>query len=279
LLTGNGSATVYYSTSAFTLSACTTNAATTGVGVANTNVDYNFAGMQSGGTNNSWARLVSAGIRIRYTGTELNRGGSVFALEEPDHQSLATYTISNMQAFGNCHEEPADREWHSIVSSGPTAPGEFEFVQALNSTGTTAGVWGMPGQYAKAPPFLLLAVQGAAGNTFDYEYYQNWEYIGPNVQGKLPGESDDAGLSLAVGALRSTNDGQIDKKHPIYRSPKMAEKVIQDYASENTSGWVTTVADVAQTAGGALLAAPNPLAKIAGGALTAGSAVFSALFK
>jgi hypothetical protein len=173
-----------------------------------------------------------------------------------------------------------DRQWHSICSSGPVAPGEYEYLTSasLNSLGTTLGLAGVPGQFTKEPAFLLIAFTGTAGNTFDFEYYQNWEFIGSGIDGKVLSEVDEVGLSTTMGALRNHNDGQIDKSHPIYKSPAIAQKLVENYAARSTSGWVSTVGGVAQAAGGALLAAPNPLAQIAGAALSIGGSVFSKLF-
>jgi len=275
----NMSASVAYSIGTYAGTTFQYNTGTTGVTQLANNSDVNVAaGIQ--------ARLVSAGLRIRYKGTELNRGGRIVALEEPDHAGLAGQSLSQLLAYQNGHEFPVTENWVSISTSGPVTPGEYDFLP-LNSNNTVTGTTSGTGVSAQPNMYLGFAVEAAAaGQNFDFEAYENWEFIGSAIRGKSYNEADDGGVSAVIGAYRSHNDAQLDSRHPAvpqiaFRgNDKMPSQpaLVEQYAAHNTSGWVTEVQGVAETVGGALLAAPNPYAKAAGAVLSLGSKIGGAIY-
>ena len=131
-------------------------------------------------TNFPWAqgsvpvRLVANGLRIRYTGTELNRGGSVVVA------SAATWTdnfqgntFSQIANRSNATMYPVNRQW---------IQGSYRAVMAdLANTNT-----GNTGEYvttnydltaANTNGKLVMAITGEAGNTFEYEWVAYYEAI------------------------------------------------------------------------------------------------------
>lgn len=249
------------------------NTTVAGVVQTNFNSEYTAASFAtSGSVQGHKARLVSCGIRIRYRGTELNRGGRYLCLEEPDHASVLGLDPAGCLAYENCHEFPIkDGSWTSVCSGGPVAPGEYDFLDANANNSSTGG--GSTGLYAKPFPYLAIAFESTSGNLFDVEVYANWEVIGPNIRGKTYNEADDVGTSTVLGSFRSFNDSQLDSGHPAVPNKNLSgamvratplQPIVERYAQENSSGWVTQVSGIASTMGGALASMPNPYAKVGG---------------
>lgn len=219
------------------------NPATAGVIPLNHNGEYSTSAFSSAGVQ---ARLVSMGFRLRYAGTELNRGGRVMLYEDPDHSDWST-GASNSVIMGNekAKEHKIGEDWITLCTSGPVVPSEFDYVPYPNTPngGTT-----------KAHYLLATIDSAAVGSTYDVEFYWNWEITGILARGKTPSDSDDLGFSVAVGALRSQNDGQLDSLHPVMAKDSLQKSkaafsaLVQRYATKNTSGWVTKAVNLANRA-------------------------------
>jgi hypothetical protein len=157
-----------------------------------------------GGLGMMQYRMVGGGIRIKYTGTELNRSGMVFHLEEPNHGSLTSPTaiVANIEAYDCCLKTPVQRNWHTVVTH-PVHRNEIDY--AFQVPGTTPAV---PGN----ANMIGLIVTSLPGNTFDVEYYALFELTGSSVRGKTPSDVDrtgmDAVLSTTQGNLKSGYVGE-----------------------------------------------------------------------
>lgn len=214
------------------------NPATAGVVGNNHNGDYASAAFTSGTLQ---ARLVSMGLRVRYAGTELNRGGRVVLLEDPEHGTTSAYSLGTLLSYEKAKEHKVGSDWITLCDSGPVMPEEYDY------KGTSTVPLG-----TSAPLHYLAAyIHSAAVNTpFDVEFYWNWEYIGTAARGKSMSEADDAGVGVVLGAIKSVNDNQLDSKHPLVQvsssrngAPNAAASaaalggIVQRYAAKNTSGW------------------------------------------
>lgn len=228
-----------------------TTIVTSGAGVvaASPNSDYTSASFSSQALQ--W-RPVGCGIRIRYTGTELARGGTVYALEQPDHLSLATLNASDLLKYDACHRFPVDRQWTEVCY----APISMTEVEYTNSAALLSG-----------DPILglLVAAPSTTSITFDYEYYIHVELVGRAARGKTPSHSDETGFGTVLGAVREHNDGQIDRAatfHEGRRRPLSQHrgflKTLGDYAKKTVSGFLTKVPGLIKEAG-PLLAATAPM--------------------
>jgi hypothetical protein len=141
----------------------------TGTGVADQHYNGEFASiqLQDGEVN---TRLVSTGLRARYTGTNLNMGGVYTGLEEPDHRSLLGKGLSEVRAYDKAFSSPVDRNWFEVTYQ-PVTSEEYNF---HNSSFANAS-----GEH-----FMVICVTGTPGNTFDLEAWINVEYTGPQARGK-----------------------------------------------------------------------------------------------
>jgi hypothetical protein len=70
------------------------------------------------------SRLVGSGIRIRYIGTELNKGGVIIPFEHPQHETMVGMSADDALAYPNVHPIQVDRGWHTIVWNAVTATDE-----------------------------------------------------------------------------------------------------------------------------------------------------------
>lgn len=236
-----GTAAAYYSDSTYIGAAATgvpvLNPATAGVIAVNTNSPYASAnfGQAPGKVQ---CRLVSSGIRVRYAGTKMNEGGRMLLLEDPDHfgDPNVSYPVATMLANEKAKEHKVSTEWTSLCSTGPVTPDEYDFFPDHRSP---SGVSYFP---------LRLIIQSTAGNIFDWEIYENWEFAGSIVRGKTYSEADDLGVSVVLGAIKNHNDSQLDSRHPLIASttskssgnssPQVLGQIVQQYAAKNASGWI-----------------------------------------
>lgn len=113
-------------------------------------------------------RLVALGVRIRYAGSELNRGGSITIVQDPDHNSLDGQTPAQLLQYSEATRVPFTQEW-TYLTYAPVRRSEFEF-----------GDSSVPIHYCMAM-WINAAV---AGSPFEYEIYQIGEYNGSMVRGK-----------------------------------------------------------------------------------------------
>lgn len=215
--------------------------ATAGVLALNHNGDYQIGAF---GAQAIQARLVSMGMRVRYASTELNRGGRVILLEDPEHADYSPgASQSNILGNEKAKEHKVGTDWITLCQTGPVQPNEYDYVPNAYT----------PALSGTVPNFYMLAVlQSTAGNIFDVEFFWNFEVAGRNVRGKTASEADDMGVGVVLGAIKSVNDNQLDSKHPILQiqsksgSPAATQQVVsslvQKYAAKNTSGWVTKAA-------------------------------------
>lgn len=239
-----GTASGYVSSAAFTGGASAPipvlNTATAGVIAVNHNSDYLTS---SFGAQNTLAqmRLVSMGFRLRYAGTELNRGGRIILLEEPDHLNVASSGISqaSLMNYDKAKEHAIDNKWVTLCHTGPVAPAEFQY-----NGGATFD--GSPHHY------LMAIVQSSANNVFDVEFYWNFEVIGSIARGKTRSDSDENGLAIVLGAIGSRDSDQLDSAHPLIAAkpgPQRAvqlQKLVNAYAAKNASGWISKVVSKAR---------------------------------
>jgi len=210
------------------------NNATAGVNAVSSNSDYVSTSFGLG----LQCRLVSMGLRVRYSGTELNRGGRVILLEDPEHATLSGVNLATILANEKAKEHKIGMDWITLCSTGPTMPQEYDYIPSPTFPLTSTTPLHYLGAYIRS---------AALQQTFDVELFWNWEVIGQNARGKTMSEADDAGVGVVLGAIKSVNDNQLDTRHPLVAatktgaSPVDAAKalngIVQRYAAKNTSGW------------------------------------------
>jgi len=158
-----------------------------------------------------YGKVVSAGLRVQYTGTTLNESGLFKCMHEGSHSSLAGLTPNDMLGYSDTDIRGVDRrpcamtvfpvndmEVHYFNAQGHTTSGTntvntcqslypfsrgtaFWSVQAASSTQFAAAFGPVGDSYNYYPvgvPVGLFTVTGVPGQTVHVEYIQHMEYGG-----------------------------------------------------------------------------------------------------
>lgn len=194
----NDVACAFFTSNTFVGTSVSLNPATTGVGTSGSDSDYNYNAF-GGGTPGSAAaafRVVGSQLRIRYTDTELDRGGSINALHHPQHLSLQAQTIASIKLFDETVTFDSSRAWHNL-NYKPVDVGDENFASILNARTPAA---------TDASFYMGFVIQGAGGGptSYDYEFWTVAEIIGTAVRGKSPSLVDPTGYN-AVHAVSVTS--------------------------------------------------------------------------
>lgn len=114
-------------------------------------------------------RLVAAEVRVRYSGTELNRGGDAVVYCDPNHNSLSGLTDAQLLSNAAAGRSfIAMEEWISCKYNGVVDAGEETFLGTITSA-----------TVKNANHCMAIMINSAvAGATFDFEVYAHFEVIG-----------------------------------------------------------------------------------------------------
>lgn len=83
----------------------------------NSNSPYNLADLTYNNSQTFAARIVSTGLRTRYIGTELNKGGRVFSIDSEGHFPLDGRSLSEISEDPVSHEDTLNNEWPLFVDT------------------------------------------------------------------------------------------------------------------------------------------------------------------
>lgn len=236
---------VYFSGSSFTGVAT----ALAGTGVLNTTatkIGYTSSSYDVSNINSFAVRCVSYGVRVKYTGTELNSAGEWFAAQSNPRVSLNGFSSDALRKVqGHKSSTFADREWH-VYTRMITSRMDAEYMQ-LNG-----GVWNptcFPGTITyELNPYMAVIIQGTAGGTFDIEVAGHYEVIGPNLDVEKVGRCDEFNAQSIVSTgmkLRHKDNTTVD-----HTSPKKNESTdvkLMNFLKEGAKRLIPIVGDLTGT--------------------------------
>jgi hypothetical protein len=154
---------------------------------------------QSG--NNLSYRIVACGLRVRYTGTELDRGGTIHALVDPTHDPMLNRTIANFGAEKQTRRLPVNRSWSSIIYR-PAHQDELLMLEAAPAANTKSpAITVTSGSFSWYMGMLIAPANATSLPSFEYEAAVICEYQGRNVRGQKMTHADPVGLSAAIQAV------------------------------------------------------------------------------
>lgn len=161
-------------------------AGTTGVG---TNSEFQAADFGDD-PDQILGRVVSCGLRVRYTGTELGRGGQLVCVQHPLHAQIAGDDPPAVDAIEESIRLPVpSNKWTNILYR-PLDTADLEMSSAV------ANIYGDPNfPDAWYMGVLLIAPDPATSVSYEFEFYANHELNGQNVRGRLPSHVDYAGFA------------------------------------------------------------------------------------
>jgi hypothetical protein len=146
------------------------------------NSQYDSTQVGEGGANLQY-RPVACGLKIRYIGTELNRGGQKLGFMDPTHNGTSGRTFSDIDGELTSVRFPVSREWTTVL---------YRVVNTSeNQYRTNFNAGSYPDHYMtfviQAPPGIPLA--------FEFECSVVMEFQGRNVRGMSPTPHDPVGFA------------------------------------------------------------------------------------
>lgn len=204
------SALIYTSSNAVasgaTFDAYDTNAA---ISAGFTGANYNSEYTTLEASNPAFVyRLVCAGLRVRYAGTELNRGGNIHGYVDPAHYSTSfasVDTISQRESYYRCQNL---REWCSIVYS-PIYTNELEMQPDVEVRLAAGGPLPMDLHFMG---FICTGM--VAGSTFEVEAVASFEIQGPQVRGQTKSTADVIGMQAVLNTVTPQTNVVLNQETP-----------------------------------------------------------------
>lgn len=253
---------VLYTSSAFAGTSPTFNSTfvqgTAGNNYATSNSDY-ASGVFTQADSPNKLRVVSCGLRIRYAGTELNRGGYIVGFMDPNHESImvdnagAGKAQSTIEGYTESKRFGVDRKWKTVLFR-PVDEIDNTFVTGdptfLGAGGTVVST---PGMYYMA--FYVQAASSATPLTYEWEVYANYEVTGRGVRGKTASHFDPVGHAAVHASTVTTTTLLPSEKSD---SERMAEFV------KHTESYL----DTAMSIGGGLAHLAQRFGPAFGGAMS-----------
>jgi hypothetical protein len=172
-------------------------------------------------------RIVSCAIRIRYTGTNLNMGGTMVGYVDPLHGNLNETTYTGLASRGEALHLTVSRQWSELCVFANT-PEEFSYPgfrsdsiavhedlrslfplsDMLSIDEADAGIGGVP---------LMFQIETAvAQQPFEFEVVQHVEYVGKLTTAYMTKSHTDVG---AMGMIQeAANSMRLDRAGKPTRS-------------------------------------------------------------
>lgn len=173
----------------------------------------------SGATpSNAAGRIVSAGLKLQYTGTQLNMSGQMFGMCSPDHQNLNGEDVT---PYKEAEIRPCTRTPIVLQTAGISAEevsyGPFKSFGTLEQDISTIYPFS-GGQHSNATdsflgaPIFKVVVTGVPGETFYVECVQHAEYIGQLAAiGQTESHADARGFEVVQQAASSLAERRISQ--------------------------------------------------------------------
>jgi hypothetical protein len=206
-------------------------------------------------------RVVAAGLRVRYIGTNLNQGGILVGLHEPDHNNLNGLSISNFDAQVESKRLPITRNWATVLYK-PTDTDELDFLGTFPGNASASG----DGAY-----YMGFVVESAVpAQNFEFEFYGLYEIEGRNVRGKVASHADPIGHSAVVAVAATSPELFPTLRGDQEREQGMLSRAV-DYLGHAVSsagrvaGVANNVYNFAKNAPGAISAAQTAGRYLGGG--------------
>jgi hypothetical protein len=176
------------------------------------------------------ARVVGAGLRVRYIGSEMARSGQIAALRHPDNESLVGFDDRRFRSYEHCKVFPNNREW-SYVTYRPAKPNEYEYSRDPESAGDS-------NNYKFNLGFHITGTTNSTGTPgsapFEFQFVQFVEYLG-KIEGVTRSHVDLPGLSHIRNSLPESSAYNNPSKNALKTSKQLVSSM-RDVAEVNPFG-------------------------------------------
>lgn len=225
---------VYYTDATF--AGTTLVGAGTGVDNAQTNSEFASTAVTATFTGITW-RQVGGELRVRYIGTELDRGGQIVAYVSPVHQGLGGQNISGLESQIESRLFPVTREWTSLLYR-PYFEEDLELSNAQPPANSYMAVM-------VAAPSMTTSI------SFEWEYWGVYEFQGQAPKNQTPSHFDPTGFA-AVHQAAQLGMMTAPTNIPGPKRQEMMVKESNNFLSNVVSWVIANGAKIAEVAGTAL---------------------------
>jgi len=184
-----------------------------------------------GQRSNAEARIVGCGLKWRYTGKEVDRGGSFVSYVDPSHQTVENQTSNTLMALNQAviGQPNANHSLGGSMSIFATNALEQAFPEATTTTDPTTATLAYLYPYsdgvgtlvndAYGAPVAAVVFNGTSGTSYLCEYIVHVEYIGKVTQTfATPNSADAEGTMLVQSAASSAQTKQASNNGGSMRS-------------------------------------------------------------
>lgn len=239
-MVANDANSVFFSSNATTFVTAALSTSAAGTGATNSNSPFTASTFTA---DETYYRLVGCGIRVRYVGTELNRGGSVVSLCEPDHTSLDTFGRGSLMTYKSVHAEATRRGWHECCWFPIDAVEVAYRADPVNDSTPCMAV-------------MVQAADSGTSVTYEYEVFCKFEAHGRTAQSMTYMRGDAAGGNAALqhfaahaptGRINSTHSSiksSLDNVDKIVKDASGIYNSVKNAASSAKGWWDTAVSEV-----------------------------------
>lgn len=173
--------------------------------------DYDTSplGVPQATTIGAQVRIVGAGLRVRYTGTKLNEGGTILIAKRQDGESFDSFTYSSVADIMNTQVRQYGNKWHQ-VSYTPVQPEDYDYCRngAFGSSEGAAASTVADFKKQARPNMGFVINSAVAGQPFEWEYVVHVEFLGKIIDNISRSHSDIVGLSAVRNALNAAAPNQ-----------------------------------------------------------------------
>lgn len=161
-------------------------------------------------------RLVAAGIRILYSGTELDRGGTIYGLCRPVDDSnntlVGAYTSTLRKYDYVSAHSPKSNVWEELIHV-PSAGNSFSDKYIDTAT------YGAPN--------MAIMFTSSTPITYVWEAYAHFEVIGTPARGKISAEEDIEGTRAVQAGFQNTGYTLKDGMNRLQEAMEYAESFVK----------------------------------------------------
>lgn len=221
-MAANDSNSVYFNDGLY--AGVNTSTAGVGVSLANSNSSYNVLNfgdpVANPGLNQT--RVVAAGVRLRYTGSELTKSGLTYPYFHRTNGSVVNQNVVNFYGNQGYEARAVTRAWTS-VEYRPVNDSDYIYSGAVSSANFN----------------ICILVTGTPGNTYEFDCCSVLEISGRNVTAMTPTHADPIGMQ-ATQAVMSSETSAFSPFHGSSNSATHTAKALAEI-SEYLKFGVSTV--------------------------------------
>lgn len=161
-------------------------------------------------------RVVGASAKIRYSGTELNRGGRIIAYRTPNNTDAESQSADVFLTNPEAVTVPVDRDWHA-VNFRPARDVDLAYASTAFAVSSL--------EFSQ----LLLVAGAIPGSSFEYDVIGWYEMSGTDLSQLTRSESDPLGLSVVQSVLsqfQPTTNPRTNFQRSLGTIPDIVENVM-----------------------------------------------------